>query len=104
LFLVKTVKHPPPLKSYPHRPTGRVVEGGVTCGVCESITSINKGTAKEIRHEARILHFRFVPAWGWVCPRCYFSIPGFSDPRKKKRPGPQPSEKRVQVNPEQLFD
>lgn len=104
---MKTVKHPPRLKPYPHRPTGWVVELGITCGVCESVQTIPEETRTAIISVARSRGWQYITAWGWVCPRCVRLVPQLSDPLRSysklgPAPGKRPSRVYVKVNPPKI--
>lgn len=89
----------PRLKPYPHRPTGRVVEGGITCGVCESVWTIPEKTRTSILSVARSEGWKYITAWGWVCPKCVRLVPQLSNPlRKYSKLGPAPGKRPTRVN------
>ena len=92
-------KLPPIVKSHPHRPTGRVLELGIACGVCESVWTILEETRTAILSVARSKGWQYITAWGWVCPRCVRLVPQLSDPlRKYSKLGPAPGTRPTRVN------
>lgn len=90
------------------RPRGELRRDYVSCGVCLRRVNYSEScsTRAHARAVARMMAYRYVEAFGFVCRGCVQEIPELADPRARYRdPGPKASgPKRVKVQLSMIFD